>query len=63
MAIKGSPYTNFQRALRNGNLTVIRAAAAELPAIKLEDALSISLLLGKLEPRHFERAARRWIGR
>ncbi len=63
MSIRGSPYANFQRAVRAGNLTVIRAAAAELPAVNLEDALSICLLVAKQEPRHFERAALRWIGR
>ncbi len=63
VSIKGSPYGTFQRALRTGNLTVIRAAAAELPAINLEDALSICLLLASQEPRHFERAALRWLGR
>ena len=63
VAIKSSPYGNFQRALRTGNLTVIRSAAAELPAINLDDALSICLLVAKQEPRHFERAALRWIGR
>jgi len=34
-------------ALRTGNLTVIRAAAAELPTVNLEDALSICLLVAK----------------
>ncbi len=61
--MKGSPYGNFRRALRTGNLTVIRAAAAELPAINLEEALSICLLLAQQEPRNFERGALRWIGR
>jgi len=61
VSIKDSSYGNFRRALRAGNLTVIRAAAAELPAINLEDALSICLLLAKQEPRNFERAALRWI--
>ena len=63
VSIKGSSYGNFRRALKTGNLTVIRAAAAELPAINLEDALSVCLLLAQQEPRHFERAALRWIGR
>ncbi len=63
MSIKGSPYGHFQRALRTGNLTMIRAAAAELPAVNLEDALSICLLVAEREPRHFERAALRWLGR
>ncbi len=63
VSIKGSSYGNFRRALRTGNLTVIRAAAAELPAINLEEALSICLLLAQQEPRNFERAALRWARR
>ena len=35
----GSPYSRFQRALKTGNLTIIRTAAAELPEIRLDDAL------------------------
>lgn len=35
VSIKGSPYGNFRRALATGNLTVVRAAAAELPSINL----------------------------
>ncbi len=63
VSIKGGSYARFRRALESGNLTVIRAAAAELPAINLEDALSICLLLGEQEPQRFERAALRWIAR
>ena len=63
VSIKGSSYGNFRRALRTGNLTVIRAAAAELPAINLEGAFSICLLLAKQEPHNFERAVLQWIGR
>ena len=63
VSIKGSPYGNFRRALETSNLTVISAAAAELPAISLEDALSICILVFRQEPRRFERAALRWIGR
>ena len=32
VSIKGGSYANFQRALKGGNLTLIRAAATELPA-------------------------------
>jgi hypothetical protein len=42
---KGGPYARFRRALDSGNLTLVRAAAAELPAVNLEDALRICLLL------------------
>jgi hypothetical protein len=59
----GSAYSRFQRALATGNLTIIRAAAAELPAIRLDDALEVCVLLRDREPEHYERAAVRWIGR
>jgi hypothetical protein len=59
----GSPYSRFQRALTTGNLTIIRAAAAELPSIRLDDALQVCVLLRDREPDRYERAAVRWIGR
>jgi hypothetical protein len=59
----GSPYARFQRALKTGNLLIIRAAAAELPVIKLEDALQVCVLLRDREPERYERAAVRWLGR
>ena len=43
MTSSGSPYSRFRRALQTGNLALVRAAAAELPAVDLGDALSICL--------------------
>jgi hypothetical protein len=59
----GSAYNRFQRALGTGNLTLIRAAAAELPVVRLDDALQVCVLLRDREPDRYERAAVRWIGR
>jgi hypothetical protein len=59
----GSPYSRFQRALGTGNLTLIRAAAVELPVVRLDDALQVCVLLRDREPQRYERAAVRWIGR
>src|ERR1700710_668057 len=59
----GSAYTQFQHALRTGNLMITRAAAAELPTIRLDDALKVCVLLRDREPERYERAAVRWIGR
>jgi hypothetical protein len=59
----GSPYSRFRRALSTKNLTLIRAAAAELPHIGLDDALQVCVLLRDREPERYERAAVRWIGR
>lgn len=55
---QGSPYVRFRRALRTGNLTIIRAAA-ELPRVDLGDALTDP----GTEPDRFERAALRRLAR
>ena len=47
MTSDGSPYARFQRALRIGRLSLVRAAAAELPRVELDDALSICLLISE----------------
>ena len=44
VSIKGGSYSRFRRALDTGNLTLVRAAAAELPTITLDDALRICAL-------------------
>jgi hypothetical protein len=60
---QGSPYTIFKRALRRGDLAGIRAAAAELPRVPLDDAFAICLLILEQQPTRYERAALRWLGR
>jgi hypothetical protein len=59
----GSAYSRFRRALATGNLTIIRAAAAELPVVRLDDALHVCVLLRDREPERYEAAAVRWIAR
>jgi hypothetical protein len=61
-SIKGGSYARFGRALDTGNLTLVRAAADELPTINLDDALRICLLL-RVDPSRYERAVIRWLGR
>jgi hypothetical protein len=63
VSVQGGPYARFRRALDTENLTLVRAAAAELPTINLDDALRICLLLRGADPAHYERAAIRWLGR
>jgi hypothetical protein len=63
MSSEGSPYARFQRALRIGRLSMVRAAAAELPRIDLDDALSICLLISEQDIARYERAAVRWLAR
>jgi hypothetical protein len=60
---QGSAYGRFRRALATGNLTIIRAAAAELPRVGLQDALEVCLLFREEAGDRFERAAARWLGR
>jgi hypothetical protein len=59
----GSSYARFRRALDTGNLLHIRSAAAELPRVDLEDALSVCMAIREAEPERFERAALRWLAR
>ena len=63
MTSQGSAYARFRRALTTQNLTLIRAAAAELPQVRLDDALEVCVLLRDREPQRYEAAAVRWIAR
>ena len=59
---QGGSYSQFRRALDTGNLTLVRAAAAELPTITLDDALRICALY-RADPSRYEAAVIRWLGR
>ena len=63
VSIKGGSYQRFRRALEVGNPTLVRAAAAELPRVGLEDALGICLVFLDGEPARFPAAAARWHAR
>ena len=63
MSTQGSSYSRFQRALKTGNINVIRAAAAELPRVDLGDALAVCVAIREAEPHRYERAALRWLAR
>src|SRR3954451_17030833 len=56
-------YSRFQRALKTGNLSIIRSAGAELPQVDLGDALAVCVAICEAEPHRFERAALRWLAR
>jgi hypothetical protein len=60
---QGSAHARFRRALKTGNLTLIRNAAAELPRVDLGDALEVCVAIRQAEPERFERAALRWLAR
>ena len=63
MTSQGSASTRFQRALATRNLLIIRAAAAELPQIRLKDAARICEVVREREPHRFDVMAVRWIWR
>ena len=64
MGDAGSPYARFRRALRGGNLFLVRTTAAELPGpLPLEDALEVLALIARADPERYQRAAARWAGR
>jgi hypothetical protein len=63
MTSQGSPYARFRRALATGDVTIVRAAAAEMPVVALADALRICLVLRDADAPGYERAAMRWLGR
>jgi hypothetical protein len=44
-------------------LAGVRAAAAELPHVPLDDAFAICLLILEQQPGRYERAAVRWLSR
>jgi hypothetical protein len=61
MTSQGHPYTRLRRVLETrSSALLIRAAAAELPSVPLEDALDICLALLELEPDSYPRIAARW---
>ena len=62
MSIKGGSWAHFRRAVAAGQPLVALAAARELPALSLADALALTLVL-RGEERLFERAAVRWHSR
>ena len=63
VSIKASSYLNFKRSLATHDLLLIRAAAAELSAVNLEDALEILPIIATAGPMTYERAACRWLAR
>lgn len=63
MTSQGSPVARFRRALNTRNPTLVRAAAAEIPHVSLDDALAACLVVGAREPDLYPRWAARWLGR
>jgi len=53
----------FANALRTGNLTVAEGLARELGRISLADALELTALVARKDPRRHPRVAARWLQR
>jgi len=51
----------FRRAIQRGNLTVAEATAKELPPLDLTDALELTMLIARKDPRRHPRVAARWL--
>jgi hypothetical protein len=60
---RGVPYPVFRAVLDRGDLTRVRALAAEMGHVGLGDALRICVLLRDHDPERYEPAAVRWLGR
>jgi hypothetical protein len=58
---QGHPYGIFQRALKRRDLLGAVAAAKELPPLTLTDALELTILIARKDPRRHPRVAARWL--
>ncbi len=63
VSIKGSPHARFVRALEVGKLSLVYAAAAELPRLNLDDGLRVLVLMAEQDRARYDRAAVRWVAR
>ena len=63
MTSQGSAYARFRRALKTGNMAIIRSAAGELPHVDLVTRSRSASPSSRAEPDRFERAALRWVAR
>ena len=58
---QGRPYGIFKKALQRGNRLAAEAAAKELPKISLGDALELTVLIARKDPRRHPQVAARWL--
>ena len=59
----GHPYAAFQRALKRQNVLMAIAAARDLPQLGLADALELTILVARNDPRRHPRVAACWLPR
>jgi hypothetical protein len=60
---QGRSYGIFQKAIQRRNVVAAVAAARELPQLSLLDALELTFLIARKDPRRHPRAAARWLQR
>jgi hypothetical protein len=60
---RGHPRTVFRRALQHENLVVAEATAKEVGRVSLAEALELTVLIARKDPRRHPRVAARWLTR
>lgn len=63
MAVFGSAYEHFKRALDRGDFEAAVARASALTSMSLADALELTILAASSGSKDFEPFAKRWIAR
>jgi hypothetical protein len=58
---QGHSLSIFRRAIERGNLTIAEATARELLRISLTDALELTILIARKDPRRHPRVAAHWL--
>ena len=63
LTAQGHPRTIFRRAIERDNLLVAEATARELGRLSLDEALELTALIARKDPRRRSRVATRWLQR
>jgi hypothetical protein len=58
---QGHPYAIFRRAMARENVLSALAAAKDLPQLSLANALELTVLVARKDPRRHQRVASRWL--
>ena len=58
---QGHPYAIFERAMNCRNVLSALAGAKDLPQLSLADALELTVLVARKDPRRHDRVASRWL--
>jgi hypothetical protein len=58
---EGHAHSIFKRAVQRRNVLAAVAAAKDLPQLRLSDALDLTMLVARKDPRRHPRVAARWL--